>query len=141
MMITCRVRIVRRLLKFNLIIVSIDIRKFLQALIIKVLSTKSRFIFCDFITSMSIKMFVLKSSIKWIFMMNLIKWFESFDNFFFMKQDITTYSLMLCIELLISRTKIDLFKCLIIKFDIRSWNIFRFSQVIEQSNRNNFSNQ
>ena len=135
---TCRVHIVRRLLKFNLIIVSIDIRKFLQASIIKMLSTKNKFIFYDFITSMSIRMFILKSSIKWIFMINLIKWFKSSDNFFFMKQNITTYSLMLCIKLFISRIKIDLFKCLTIKFDIRLWNIFWFSQVIGQSKSKQF---
>ena len=133
MIITCRACTVRRLLKFNLIIVSIDIRKFLQISIIKMLSTKSKFIFYDFIISVSMKMFVLKSSIKWIFMINLIKWFELFDNFSFMKQNITTYSLILCIKLFISRTKINLFKCLIIKPDIRFWSIFRFSQVIGQS--------
>ena len=136
--ITCRVRIIRRLLKFALIIVSIDIFKLLQASMIRMLLTKNKFIFCDFITFVFIRIFALRSSTKWIFMMNLIKWFESFDSFFFMKHDITAYSLMLCIEFSIPRIEIDLFNCLITRSDILSWSIFRFSQVIEQSKSRQF---
>ena len=55
MIIICRVRIVRQLLKFDLIIILINIRKFLQASIIKMLSTKNKLIFYDFIILISIK--------------------------------------------------------------------------------------